>query len=96
MVMCILLFENCHKKAFPLASEKNKPEPKTVAVGDQKKYGKEIFESECNKCHDLPLPSEHDLAGWNDILPKMIRKAGLGNDKGEMVKVYISSVVKNG
>ena len=60
-------------------------------TADQIAQGKTVFEGTCNKCHDLPKPSEHNVTDWNRILPEMFHKAGLAEDKRTMVNAYVQS-----
>ncbi len=85
---------------FPTDSSKKQP---TAVVKDtiahfpneQIATGKTIFEDNCNKCHDLPKPGEYDMQAWNDILPKMFEKANLADDKGKMVRAYVTANAKS-
>ncbi len=55
----------------------------------QRAEGKVLFEKTCAGCHDLPVPGESTILQWDDILPKMFKKANMGYDDAGLVKAYV-------
>ncbi|MES1225016.1 MAG: hypothetical protein ABUT20_56540 [Bacteroidota bacterium] len=51
--------------------------------------GKKIYEANCNKCHRYKVPESRDEAKWDDIIPKMAKKAKLSSDQQELVLKYV-------
>ncbi|MBS1934892.1 MAG: hypothetical protein JST96_12900 [Bacteroidetes bacterium] len=51
--------------------------------------GKKIYEANCNKCHRYKAPESRDEAKWDDIIPKMAKKAKLSSDQQELVLKYV-------
>ena len=88
----ILLFTNCHKKMHPTAT-KTPAEEVDYATNHyteaQRSEGKTLFETTCARCHDLPVAGEYTVREWDDILPKMFRKAKLNYDDAGLVKAYL-------
>lgn len=64
---------------------------KTMAA-DHLAQGKTIFENSCNRCHDLPLPTDHSAQDWVGIMNSMASKAKLNDAQHQMVYDYIVSV----
>jgi cytochrome c5 len=56
--------------------------------------GKNLYESNCAKCHTLHNPTEFTQQRWNPILLKMQRKAKLDDNQMIAIKDYIFSLTK--
>lgn len=61
-----------------------------VALADLNK-GRDLFIGSCDKCHKLPSPSKHDMAGWENTMKAMGPKAHLSNSDATMVVQYLAS-----
>lgn len=76
--------------------------PKTPAVvegtqthtAEQLAQGKTVFENSCNRCHELPNPTDHSAQDWVGIMNSMAPKAKLTEEQHQMVYDYIVSVKK--
>ena len=53
--------------------------------------GYHLFSAKCGGCHELYKPSDYSEDDWADLLPKMGRKAHLGQDQVELIRRYILS-----
>jgi cytochrome c5 len=103
LALAFIVFSCAPKKAITHQEVVNPP--KVVAVlqpgmHDAKKEtkerlsGKNLYETNCAKCHALRLPAEHSKEKWGPILQKMQRKAKLSDDEITAVKEYIFSQTK--
>ena len=71
-------------------------EMKAKYTDQQKADGKLVFENNCGKCHDLHQPAEFTVARWDNILPKMCKKAKLTADQAALVRAWVISNAKVG
>ncbi len=88
----ILFFTNCHKKLHPAVAKTPAEEldyATTHYTEAQRAQGKILFEKNCAACHDLPVAAENTIPQWDDILPKMFKKAKLSYDDAGLVKAYL-------
>ena len=51
--------------------------------------GKAIYVSNCNKCHRYKVPQSRDETKWDDIIPKMAKKAKLDSEQESLVLKYV-------
>lgn len=51
--------------------------------------GKKLYESTCNKCHELYGPTSRDANGWVDIMKVMGPKAKLQQGPYMMISAYL-------
>lgn len=58
--------------------------------------GKEISETKCGKCHRLHETSEYNADQWTKILDRMIPKARLAEDQGNVLRQYYEANAKKG
>lgn len=56
--------------------------------------GKTLFEADCAKCHRLHQPEEHDIAKWENVLPRMTKRAKMDDAQAGMVRAYILTHAK--
>ena len=61
-----------------------------VALADLSK-GRDLFVGSCDKCHKLPNPSKHDIAGWENTMKAMGPKAHLSAGDADMIVKYLAS-----
>ena len=88
----VLLFSDCHKKMYPTAAKTPAEEvayAKNNYSDAPRAEGKALFEKSCGGCHDLPVPGQYTVLQWDDILPKMFKKAELNYDNAGLVKAYV-------
>lgn len=57
--------------------------------------GAQIMNTSCNKCHKLHEPQKFDVEKWNRVLKRMIPKAKLSEQDGNLVKAYIFKNAKS-
>ena len=51
--------------------------------------GKAIYVSHCNKCHRYKVPESRDETKWDNIIPKMAKKAKLDSEQESLVLKYV-------
>lgn len=56
--------------------------------------GKTIFENSCNRCHELPTPTDFSSVEWVGIMNAMAPKAKLSEEQHQWVYNYVVSVPK--
>ena len=54
--------------------------------------GHEVYMLKCGECHEYMLPKEVDIMDWEDVMPKMIRHAGLASSDEQAVLDYVIGV----
>lgn len=60
----------------------------------QMEEGKTIWASSCKKCHKLYEPESHDVMKWENILPRMSKRAKLDDEQSGKVRAYILAHAK--
>lgn len=95
LVQCAPKTSKSVSSAGPTPEEKV-AEIKKNFTDDQLAQGKTIYESNCNKCHGLKLPPTHTVESWENIIPKMAKKAHLDPTQESLVRAYILSNAKMG
>jgi cytochrome c5 len=86
----------CHKKAVPeISSRTDFPAPpksaqSTVVENSPEAIaaGKIIFETRCNRCHELKDTNGYTADRWTTILKTMIPRARLNEDQARQVRSY--------
>ena len=77
------------------ASETVADENKKVDMGSVKD-GQPIFETKCNRCHELKNTASYTQAGWVTILEKMSENAKLTNEEKVKVSAYVRYNARDG
>ncbi len=52
--------------------------------------GKELYDTRCAKCHDLPKPADFNDEKWVGIMNAMAPKAKLSKEQSETVYNYVT------
>lgn len=60
----------------------------------QLQRGHEVYMLKCGECHAYQLPEKIDIMDWEDVMPKMIRHAGLPSSDEKAVLDYVIAVKK--
>ena len=93
---------SCHKKAVPEITSRTEfppapksstqayPENSPEAIG----AGKVLFETRCNRCHDLKIVEVHTPERWTAILQTMIPRARLNEEQAKQVRSYVIANAK--
>lgn len=58
--------------------------------------GKEISETNCGKCHRLHEANEFTAEKWSRVLDRMIPKAKLSEEQGNILRQYYAVNAKQG
>ncbi len=58
--------------------------------------GAALFEKKCSECHKLPDPKSRDAAGWEKVVPKMAKLAGLADADRDRVLRYLIAAREGG
>lgn len=77
--------QNANPKNIVLSEQKAEP----IAVVEGKLDGKNLYENNCAKCHQLYEPYKFSKLEWEPILVKMQRYAELDNAKMASISSYI-------
>ena len=92
----------CHNKAVPVISSRTEfpPAPKSSSQSlvenspEAIAAGKIIFETRCNRCHDLKVIDVYTTARWTTILQTMIPRARLNEEQAKEVRSYVMANAK--
>ena len=97
-----ILIAACHKKAVPEITSRTEfpPPPKssiqpTVENSPEAiAAGKIVFETRCNRCHDLKETNGYTPDKWTTILQIMIPRARLNEEQAKQVRSYVMANAK--
>jgi cytochrome c2 len=56
---------------------------------DQIAQGEALFTSSCARCHKLFEPAKFGAVKWNRVLDRMIPKAKVSTEEGELIRAYV-------
>ena len=93
----LLLMTQCANKTSKAITAGPVPSPeqiKTQYSAAQLEQGKTIWQSSCNKCHKLFDPESRTPEKWNNVLKRMIPRAKLNIDDGNLVRAYLIANAK--
>ena len=98
----IVLVFACHKKTVPEITARTEfpPAPKSSVQSlaenspEAIAAGKIIFETRCNRCHDLKVVDVYTPERWAAILQTMIPRARLNEDQAKQVRSYVVANAK--
>jgi len=80
-------------------SEVPNPSPQMAKASgtslDQLQRGHVVYMLKCGECHQYQLPEKIDIMDWEDVMPKMIRHAGLPTSDEKAVLDYVLAVKKS-
>jgi hypothetical protein len=62
--------------------------PKNIAEG------KTLMDEKCMKCHTAKIVEDYTIQKWEKTLPKMIKKAKLGDTEQSKIMAYIRYVIE--
>jgi cytochrome c5 len=96
-LVCSAIAMACHKKTVPeMTSRTDFPEPpksaKSPVVENSLEAiaaGKILFETKCNRCHDLKDTKVYTADRWATILRTMIPRARLNDEQAKQVTSYV-------
>lgn len=54
--------------------------------------GHETYMLQCGQCHHYMIPAKVEVEDWQDVMPKMIRHAGLAPEDEKAVLAYVLAV----
>jgi cytochrome c5 len=55
----------------------------------QMEEGKSLWQASCNKCHKLYDPASRTVGKWENVLPRMVKRAKLNDEQAGMVRAYL-------
>jgi len=61
-----------------------------MAMSEHKNQGKDMYESKCGKCHDLPSASSFSAEEWQSIMLRMQPKAKISDEQREAIYTYLT------
>jgi cytochrome c5 len=102
VVICSVCIFACHKKAVPEITSRTEfpPAPKSstppLAENSSEAIaaGKILFETRCNRCHDLKVVDVYTPERWTIILQTMIPRARLNEEQAKQVRSYVIANAK--
>ena len=93
IAIVVSIFASCsHKTATTKTTPEPTPDPVLMATINE---GKTIYESNCNKCHELFNPSKFNEQEWTKYLNWMAPKAKLTDAQKQTVFAYLSYNAKH-
>jgi hypothetical protein len=101
-LICSAIIIACHKKTVPEITSRTEfpsaPKSSVQPIVDNSPEaitaGKIIFETRCNRCHDLKDAKEYTTEGWSTILKTMIPRARLNEEQAKQVTSYVMANAK--
>ncbi len=78
----------------PRIKEKNLVNRLTM-LSDAESKGKDLFNSRCAECHDMPRPQQYNKERWAVILDRMKDKAQLDDASFNLVRMYTDIYFEN-
>jgi cytochrome c5 len=90
-------FKNSYLCLIAIALYSCGPSKATIAKTELEKLvakqnaGKEIYENNCAKCHELTDPKRFSIQGWQPILKTMQFKARLQDADMDKINAYLAS-----
>ena len=93
-IFMLLIYSCAAKKSVPTTIETKKSEPivstKTITkVSPEIVEGKELYENNCAKCHNLHETSEFSAEEWKPIVARMQKKAHLEDFQAQLIYNYV-------
>ena len=82
------------KVSKPVADSTTPSKPAVHYTEAQLAQGKTIYTSSCGRCHKLFEPAQKSLSKWENVLPRMIKRAKLNEEQGELVRAYVMANLK--
>jgi cytochrome c5 len=94
---CGIITLACHKKTVPEITARTEfpPAPKSSVQPTVENSpeaiaaGKILFETRCNRCHDLKVVDGYTPERWASILQTMIPRARLNEEQAKQVRSYV-------
>mgnify|MGYP001240530511 CR=1 len=80
-----ILIYSCSPKIVPPT------EPKKVELSAELAEGKNLYENNCAKCHDLYKPKDFNAEQWKPILLSMQKKAKISDEQREKIYSYLTA-----
>jgi cytochrome c5 len=96
-LFCSVVAIACHKKAVPEITSRTEfpPPPKSAKLPIAENTpeaiaaGKAVFETKCNRCHELKDTKIYTTDRWTSILRIMIPRARLEEEQARQVTSYV-------
>lgn len=90
----MLVLAACSPKVRKPVAAADTPAPAVHYTAAQLEEGRTIYTNNCGKCHKLFQPAQKSLSKWENVLPRMIKKAKLSEEQGNLVRAYVMSGIK--
>ncbi len=96
LACCVVLMFACSKKIVSTTTTQTTTTNTTVTADAASiEKGKQLVATNCVKCHKEPIPSDHSVAKWDNVLPKMFLKAHIDDvAQQQLIRDYVYSNLK--
>ncbi|OSZ78503.1 hypothetical protein CAP35_09700 [Chitinophagaceae bacterium IBVUCB1] len=69
-------------------------EMQTKYTEAQREEGKTLWQGNCQKCHKLYQPETRTVGKWENVLPRMNKRAKLTDEQAALVRAYLIANAK--
>lgn len=95
LAILLLIIYSCATKSSVPTEAVKKEEPKPIefasVLNPEITEGKMLYESNCNKCHDLFEPKRFTASQWSPIVYRMQKEAGISDADREKIYKYLTA-----
>ena len=97
LVVILFFTAACERQTMPAITSRKADPPKKITspyapegtVAADTVQGKQVFSNQCNRCHGLPDIKAYSEERWENILLRMLPRAGVDKVNAVHVRAYI-------
>ena len=93
-IVSTVLVVSCKSKSTAGSTVSSTAPAKKEITAVNYAMGKDLFESKCGKCHDLPKPNKYSAEKWVGIMKAMAPKAKMDDSQSTLVYDYVTTYKK--
>jgi cytochrome c2 len=97
IMLAVIAVSSCTSKKVATSTKS----PADIIADVKKNYteadmaaGKTLWQENCNKCHKLHDGPEYSVNKWENVLPRMTKRAKLDDAQGGKVRAYLLANAK--